>query len=36
MHRPQGLFLSVDVDDINVGWKKAKPQSSVEEIDEMG
>ena len=34
VHRQQGLFLSVYVDDITCEWKEAKPQSHVEEMDE--
>ena len=34
VHRKQGLFLSVHVDDINNRWKKAEYGSHVEEIDE--
>ena len=32
----KGLFLLVDVDDIKNGWKRAKPRSNIEEIDEIG
>ena len=34
VHRRQGLFLSVYVDDIQNGWKKAESGSHVEEINE--
>ena len=34
VHRQQGLYLSVYVDDVKIGWKDAKPQHYVEEIDE--
>ena len=32
----QGLFLSVYVDEDKMAGRKAKPQSSVEETDEIG
>ena len=35
VHRQQGLFLSVYVDDIKVCWKEAKSRSHVETIDEI-
>ena len=34
VHRKQGLFLSVHVDGIKIGRKKAEYGSHVEEIDE--
>ena len=34
VHRKQGLFLSVYVDDIQIGWKEGKCGSHVEEVDE--
>ena len=36
MHRKQGLFLSVYVDDIKMAGRKQNPQSYVEEPDEIG
>ena len=34
VHRTEGLFLSVYVDAIKDGWKKAESESHVEEVDE--
>ena len=36
VHRKQGLFLSVCVDDIEMAGRKAEFESHVEEIDETG
>ena len=33
-HPKQGLFLSVNVDDIKTAGRKTKPESYMEEIDE--
>ena len=30
VHREKGLFLSVYVDDIKIGWKETKPLINVE------
>ena len=34
VHRKQGLFLSVYVDDFKNGWKEGECGSHVEDIDE--
>ena len=34
VNREKGLFLSVDVDDIKLGWKETEHRSNVESTDE--